>query len=58
MHWLWVGIIAGRVLRQRQCILEGHSMFMHEVVYTGGSIQNGEVCTQGHNFFHLSLKLT
>ena len=47
MLWLWVGILAGKAIRERQCALEGEACYMN----VQGSVQCGGVHTRGADFF-------
>ena len=54
MLWLQVGILVGKALRERQCMLEVEAWF----VMLQGSVQCGGVPIGGSNFFNRLLKLT
>ena len=59
MHWLWVGILAGKVLGERQCILKREAQYVNvldsihwEVVY------NVKKCTpEGKYYFKLIIEI-
>ena len=59
MKWLWVGILAGSALKQRQCTLEGGAQNVKVLdtssVHWKGAYSVGKMQTGSANFFNSSL---